>query len=221
MRRRVSARLIPYRNAGIPKNIDGNNRPMRRNLWAGEKLSRAMNMQQQYESLTEKTSPAGCQIEGLIDELERAVALISRLDEINYRRVINGSSVGAQFRHDLDMVRTLIAGIESGRLDYGNRERDHRIEADPKFAVEKYLDLIRKLRTVYERDLGKSVVVRSEIDRETWLPSGVGREVEFVHSHTVHHHALIAEKLAAIGIPVVEDFGVAPSTIEYRARIAA
>lgn len=178
-------------------------------------------MQQEFDLLTERTSPAGTQIAGLIEELERAVALISRMDEVNFRRVINGSSVGAQFRHDLDMVRTLIAGVESRRLDYGDRERDHRIEIDPKFAAGRYRDLIKRLSFLDERSLGKSVLVRSEIDRKTWLPSSFGREVEFVHSHTVHHHALIAEKLAAIGVAAAENFGVAPSTLEYRAQIAA
>jgi hypothetical protein len=180
-----------------------------------------VNMRQELELLRERNAPAGTQIGGLIDELERAVALISRLDEVTFRRVVNGSSVGAQFRHDLDMVSTLIAGVGNGRLDYGNRERDQRIEADPRFAVSRYRDLILRLSLLDERSMGMSVLVRSEVDRKIWLPSSLGREVEFVHSHTVHHHALIAEKLATIGIEAAENFGVASSTLEYRAKIAA
>lgn len=178
-------------------------------------------MRQEFELLRETSVAACTQIAGLINELERAVDLISRIDEVTFRRVINGSSIGAQFRHDLDMVRMLIAGAVSGRLDYGDRERDQRIELDPKFAAGRYRDLIEKLRSLNGRSMGKSVLVRSEIDRDIWLPSGLGREVEFVHSHTVHHHALIAEKLAAMGAAAPENFGVAPSTVEYRAKIAA
>jgi hypothetical protein len=63
--------------------------------------------------------------------------------------------------------------------------------------------------------LEAEVLVRSEIDPDVWHSSSVGRELEYVLSHTVHHHALIAEKLAAIGVYIERHFGVAPSTLEY------
>jgi hypothetical protein len=64
-------------------------------------------------------------------------------------------------------------------------------------------------------DLERSVLVRSETGAALWHRSSLGRELEFVLSHTVHHHALIAEKLAANGDNAVRDFGVAPSTLEF------
>ena len=42
------------------------------------------------------------------------------------------------------------------------------------------------------------------------------RELEFAISHTIHHHALIKERLRHLGIEFDEKFGVAPSTLEYR-----
>jgi hypothetical protein len=66
--------------------------------------------------------------------------------------------------------------------------------------------------------LSRPVSVRSEIDDEVWHSSSVMREFEFVHSHTVHHHALVAEKLKAFGLEVSDGFGVAPSTLKFWAE---
>ncbi|MEQ1765522.1 MAG: hypothetical protein ABL984_20505, partial [Pyrinomonadaceae bacterium] len=96
-----------------------------------------------------------------------------------------------------------------------------RVEADREYACARFARLIDRLSHLEERFLGRSVLVRSEIDNAVWLPSSVAREVEFVHSHTVHHHALIAEKLARCGIKITTDFGVAPSTLKHWARKAA
>ena len=144
------------------------------------------------------------------------------IDDVTYRRVANGSgSVGAQFRHILDLVNCLLRGIAVARIDYSNRARDIRVETDRFFALERARQLIASLSGLDQRLMAKSIVVRSEIDANAWLPSAVAREVEFVHSHTVHHHALIAEKLAGFGIAVDAGLGVSPATTEYRRKLAA
>jgi hypothetical protein len=58
-------------------------------------------------------------------------------------------------------------------------------------------------------------LIASEVDVVIMHRSSISREIEFVHSHTVHHHALIAEKLSSQGIETGRYFGVAPSTLEY------
>jgi hypothetical protein len=76
-----------------------------------------------------------------------------------------------------------------------------------------------RLRVLIERleslQVDGSVQVRAE-DAEPYLSSTIGRELQSLSSHTVHHFALIAMSLRAMGIPVEEDFGVAPSTLRYR-----
>lgn len=161
-------------------------------------------------------------LSALIRELEQGVSVIESIDDITYRRKTNISgSVGAQFRHNLDFVTNLIRGIEDGRIDHSDRERDVRVETDREYAIGRFDTLISRLNYLNPRIMRKSVLVRSEVDGRMWLPSSVAREAEFVHSHTVHHHALIAEKLAALGIKSNRMFGVAPSTIEYWKRQAA
>ena len=158
----------------------------------------------------------------LIDELTRGMCLITSIDDITYCRTANGTgSVGGQFRHNLDFAGCLLNGVKNGLIDYNDRERDIRVETDRQYAAMRFASVMRRLSELNPRIMGKSLLVRSEVDNCMWLPSSFAREVEFVHSHTVHHHALIAEKLAGFGVKIVENFGVAPSTLKFWERRAA
>lgn len=161
--------------------------------------------------------PTAC----LISEMERAIETIEAVDDLSFVRSTATGSVGQQMRHDLDFVGCLLKGIAIGRIDYNERQRGTRIETDRHAALAGYRMAIDRLEAINESDLLKSVSVRSELDPDRWLPSSVGREIEFVHSHTVHHHALIGEKLRAMAIEVPEDLGLAPSTMRFRCGEAA
>ena len=152
----------------------------------------------------------------LKDELVKGIEMITVVDDLSYRRVANGTgSVGGQFRHNLDFVNSLLNGIDEGRIDYSKRDRDLRVEDNREYAIERFRSTICRLSDLSPRQFSKGVLVRSEIDQTMWLRSSMEREAEFVHSHTVHHHALIAEKLAGYGISATKNFGVATSTLKY------
>lgn len=158
----------------------------------------------------------------LISELDRAADMIARVDDVSYSRQANGSgSVGAQFRHNLDFIDAFLKGVKIGRIDYGKRERDLRIENDRSAAIAQIEVLKALIEKVETRSMLNSISVRSEIESSLWFPSSVLRELEFVYSHMVHHHALIAEKLLGYGIHVEKDFGVAPSTLQHWKKQAA
>jgi hypothetical protein len=71
-------------------------------------------------------------------------------------------------------------------------------------------------------DASTPISVRSEDEAEdVWMPSTLGRELEFLRSHTVHHYALIALIFRAHEASVPSSFGVAPSTLRYQAEAAA
>jgi len=171
-----------------------------------------------YTAEQAKTGP----VISLISELDRAADMIALVDDVNYRRQANGSgSVGAQFRHNLDFINAFLKGVKIGRIDYGKRERDLRIENDRSAAIAQIEVLKAMIEKLEKRSMLNSISVRSEIESSLWFPSSVSRELEFAHSHTVHHHALIAEKLLGFGIQVEKDFGVAPSTLQYWKKQAA
>ena len=174
------------------------------------------NAQMKFENHSKTGSSCHDLIRPLIEEIERGISLIENMDDEIFRHASNGSaSVGAQFRHNLDFLIAIIRGVNTGRIDYCDRERDPRVEIDRRCAIERFDAAIESLTLLAARHVGQSVSVRSEIGPEVWLDSSLAREIEFVHSHTVHHHALIAEKLARQGFSFDGNFGVAPSTIKY------
>jgi hypothetical protein len=124
--------------------------------------------------------------------------------------------VGAQFRHNLDFVNALLNGVAERRIDYNARRRDPSVETVPAYAVEQMLFAIRRLEGFRPDVLKGLVLVRSEVNEGRWHTSSISRELEFLHSHTVHHHALIAKILSSAGHFIGEDVGVAPSTLRFR-----
>lgn len=154
-------------------------------------------------------------IAALIRELTSAKGLILSLDAEIYSRLEDGSgSIGAHIRHDLNFVECFLKGIETGVVDYANRERDPRIETDRSFAASRIDAVIDQLAAL-DADPRTALFVASEIESTMLHRSTVSRELEFVLSHTIHHHALIKLKLRDAKTAPAPEFGVAPSTLEY------
>ena len=156
-------------------------------------------------------------VRALVAELRLGITLIERIDDQVYTRSLNGAgSIGGQFRHNLDFINGFLKGIVAGRIDYSDRERNPFVEINREYATGKTSTAIACLARLPETLLIKDVSVRSEISSEAWFVSSAARELEFIHSHTVHHHALIAEKLRAFGLAAPAHFGVSRSTLKYR-----
>jgi len=154
----------------------------------------------------------------LIRELVSAKKLIASLDPVDYSTSGSGSgSIGAHIRHDLNFIESVLNGVTDGVVDYAKRERDPRIETDLNFAasrIDTVIERIKKLNTHRHTTL----CVVSEIDATMLHRSTLSRELEFVLSHTIHHHAIIKQKLTDAGANPDVAFGVAPSTLEYWQR---
>jgi uncharacterized damage-inducible protein DinB len=52
----------------------------------------------------------------------------------------------------------------------------------------------------------------------TWCQSSVGRELQHLINHTVHHYAFVALILRLQGVAIEDDFGVAPSTLQAQVK---
>ncbi len=128
------------------------------------------------------------------------------------------ASIGSHFRHNLDFVNAFLIGLGTGKIDYNRRERDLQIEENRLYAIKQFAEAVSEFRRLPVEIFDKKVLIRSEINSDFWLESGAMRELEFLHSHTIHHHALIAGKLKAFGVHAAKDFGVAPSTLKFWAE---
>lgn len=161
----------------------------------------------------------GTLIVRLASELETAKRLVLTLDYSQYNCSEEGhGSIGAHTRHNLNFVECVLKGLETGIVDYTNRDRDKRIETDPAFAAARIDEIISRLKRL-DVDPRTALFVASEIEASLLHRSTVSRELEFVLSHTIHHHAIVKEKLKGTQGNFDPGFGVAPSTLEYWRRV--
>ena len=158
-----------------------------------------------------------------LDLLESCETFLGALPAAEYTRpagVCFNGAIGMHLRHLLDHYFGFLAAMGDGlRVDYEARAREPRIEADIAFARELIRDVSKRLAELDGRDLDAPMKVRLEIGDgpQQWSDSSPSRELAFLVSHTVHHCALIGVICRANGVPVPEDFGVAPSTLRHRA----
>lgn len=168
--------------------------------------------------------------------LLQADALLERIDLATYAEssaALGLAGVGGHLRHVLDAYAGLFAALEHGELDYERRARDPEIERDVAAGRRGIAAAVAALRPLAAAPLERPLAVATDCCETSdpcgsarSAPSSLGRELQFLHSHTVHHFALIAVRARSGGLAVEREFGVAPSTLrhwrelEERARCA-
>ncbi len=148
--------------------------------------------------------------------------LVTLLDSISvdsYRHncpTLKSGSIGGHVRHCVEFYQCLLDGMMSRKVDYDARRRDLAIESEPTLSAKLLRQIIQRIHTMEETHTFCTQIQVRECG-ESWLTSSYGRECRFLASHTIHHLALIAMLLRAQGQQPPSDFGVAPSTLKFRA----
>jgi uncharacterized damage-inducible protein DinB len=168
-------------------------------------------------------------IETNVRWLHQALRLVARLDDAAYKTTPRGLAfhrAGAHLRHILEFYQCFLEGLDSSRIDYDARRRDHAIEHSRDAASAAIRAILRALET--SRDLCQERIIWVRMEDadclgagEGFLQSSLSRELQVLSSHTVHHFALIAITLRMHGVEIDPDFGMAPSTLRYLASKTA
>ncbi len=161
--------------------------------------------------------------EELLTQGESLVRGVSREQYAVRVAVALDGSIGAHYRHCLDHFVSLLRSASCSFVDFDLRDRDPQIETDPARALE----LTREIREALARwtpgELARTVGTRCEIryapGSSPVTGSTLGRELAYVISHAIHHFAIIAIIGRLQGIPLPEDFGMAPSTLAHLRQI--
>jgi hypothetical protein len=166
-------------------------------------------------------------IEANVAYLSQALEMLRTLTDQRYVQLcpaLPGQRVSSHLRHVIEFYESFLNGLNEYRVDYDARQRDRPLESNREIAIQRIRDLIDRLS--YDPRLhGDWVIwVRAEGAtqanlRDGFLVSSVGRELQCLASHTVHHFALIGYLLKLMGEEAPEDFGIAPSTLAYRASL--
>lgn len=174
--------------------------------------------------------------------VRQGIALVEAIDDAAFVRTaapMYTSGVGPHLRHCVDHYTSFLLGFRDGAIDYDARDRDAAVETNRAAARRALVSVLDGLAAVNADDLRRPVRIAYECSpwddggESAFSPpatgepsiascaSNVGRELMFLVSHTVHHYALIAQILRHQAIEVPRGFGIAPSTLSHRRRLAA
>ena len=152
--------------------------------------------------------------------LDQVAAIIRDMTDAVYTNVDSAyykSGIGRHLRHILDFYHNLVT-TDGQRIDYDNRTRSRKIETERTEALAKIEAVCSALKTISSADDTIQVKNDDGGHRDTgdsFSPSTIGRELQFLASHTVHHFAIMAMILRLQQIEPPADFGIAPSTLRY------
>lgn len=154
--------------------------------------------------------------------LGQAVELLERLDDAAYTtspRGLDPHRAGGHLRHVIEFYESFLNGLEFGLIDYDARRRDLSIERSRAAAIARIQEVSARLERI---NVDAVVDVRMEDSGAAdLLTSSVGRELQVLSSHTIHHFALMSITLRALSVPVEREFGMAPSTLAHLRKQAA
>ncbi len=130
---------------------------------------------------------------------------------------LSGASIGQHTRHIIELYQCLLSGYEAGVVNYDNRKRDQLLETDRDAAIVALQFISSNLEQP-----DKEIAIQYEVyESPLLIVSNYFREVYYNLEHCIHHQALIKVGLLALQIHAVpEQFGVAPSTIQYLQQCA-
>ena len=162
------------------------------------------------------------------DVLTQALMFLDSVDQRRYSEVADAphsASIGQHYRHVLDHFLCLADGIRTGQIDYDRRSRARELETDLSAARKRTCELLALFTTLDSDALSDRYTVLYSVgyssDEAQQIDTTLAREVAFCVSHAIHHFAIIKLVCAHFSISVPDVFGIAPSTLKYRAAIAS
>ena len=155
--------------------------------------------------------------------LDQAERLLIQVMDQDYGCAVEsfyGSTLGQHFRHCLDHYSSLLTGLDCAKVDYDSRSRQREIELSTGSALEEVGCVRASLTGLLDREFPVGLLVKMDYggEGEDWQASTLGRELQFLVSHTVHHFAMIGGMCGCLGVEMEDGFGVAPSTSRHRER---
>ncbi len=167
-------------------------------------------------------APAQTITSGIFSQLIDVAAQLSDEQYSGESGLLSGNSIGKHVRHIIEFFECLLAGYESGVIDYDARARNEAIENSTGVAI-------RTLEAISARIGGmsdKQLLLLSEypgIDGKCSGESSFNREIVYNIEHAIHHMAIIKIALQSDfpEVKLPENFGIAWSTIKHQNKQCA
>ncbi|MEO1256679.1 MAG: DinB family protein [Bacteroidota bacterium] len=156
----------------------------------------------------------------LLSQLDKIVDQCNSTDFTRPLNELSGATFGQHIRHTLEFFICLYDARNQRRVNYDHRKHDQHIETDKKLA-QSVIQSIMGFLDQHEGDFEltfEANYTEQEGENQS-MRSSFYRELAYNIEHAIHHMALIKvavnQSLSYISLP--EFFGVASSTIRYRA----
>lgn len=156
--------------------------------------------------------------------LRQGIDLLESLDDADYTRRVPqafDSTIGGHYRHCLEHFEPLLEGL-SAVIDYDARKRDPSVENNRADALRRTHELLSACLNSPVDSLEIPIRVRYKVSydaaHDPLAGSTIAREGMFAISHAIHHFALIKVIAGLINISLPDGFGMAPSTVAFRAN---
>ncbi|MBL0049460.1 MAG: DinB family protein [Bacteroidetes bacterium] len=158
----------------------------------------------------------------LEQQLNYLSELLASLTDEQYQYSVlhlGNASIGGHTRHILELLECAIAGNETGIVDYVNRKRNLELQNKKVSAQALILNLITAMKAP-----DRILTLLTDETKEhalTGVSTTYFREIVYNTEHTIHHLALIKVALVEMQLSIVnEDFGMAYSTLKYKATLS-
>lgn len=159
----------------------------------------------------------------ILNQLQETVEQIHSDDFTKPSATLSHATIGQHLRHTLEFFICLENGFEKGIINYDKRDHDQLIERD-KYIALATIASIREFvsEQLEDKELKLEVGYLAYSDDCMTISTNYFRELTYNIEHAVHHMAIMKIGIREIApyVTLATDFGVAVSTIRYRASAA-
>jgi hypothetical protein len=156
----------------------------------------------------------------LMEQLQRVLEKLSDQQYTLPVDLLSGATIGQHVRHVVEFFVELNRGYDSGEINYDRRKRDAVIESNRLVAIRQLVDIGFDVARP-DKELSLAAQLVPGVTAPVIVPTNYSRELIYNVEHTIHHMALLRIAITAISrMDLPEGFGVALSTIKYRAACA-
>lgn len=151
----------------------------------------------------------------LFIQIENALYQLSDAQYCYKNSLMGGATIGQHVRHITELYQEMVTGYSTGEINYEKRQRNLLIEQHRDYAIAQMQEVPEQLNRA-----DKKLLLASCYDTANNLviETCFVRELIYNIEHTVHHQALIKIGFkSAFAIDLPDEFGVAASTLKYRA----
>ena len=164
-------------------------------------------------------------IDAIEKNLQRGVSLLITISNEQYSDASVApyfSSIGCNIRHVLDAFNSIFNGLESGIIDFTDRNRNSICEETTKEGIHYFNIIISKLQTLDTSNFNTIVIVKDDLGSgKTIINYTLESVLAYAHSHAIHHFASIGYIIHQLGIELSDsDFGYNPTTPKNRIEVS-